>query len=424
MTLIQLREHESFPPKGMAANPALRDVIGKLENVQMDEQDSRLQDELNGILGISRDPVSGCLRFKAYGHVGRAQFSGFAVEITPKFSELERLVDLINYVYDLDLETFEESEIRFAGQKSTLSELIISAFVKKCQRLVRHGLARSYNLQRDDLPFLRGSLVMPEQILNHARSRLQFACEYDVFNYNNLENRIVLFCLRQCYNITANPERRNEIGRLARYFSGRADLQRINIEDLERIRYTRMNSQYKKIHELCRLIMHSARITDFDQKLRFINSFFVDMNVLFEKFVLKLFARHYPLESQGQVSYDSWQSELDGRRTQGRIDIMIRNNAGAIHAIIDTKYKTELSDSDRYQLEHYMLDHEKTEAYAVLPRHRGSVPDSYRAVGRRICIKVRHIDIDRMLGLLHDAGPAARQEIRGELLKIIPMKSA
>ena len=424
MTLITLKEHESFPPRRRTADQELLKKIKELEHVQLEEQDQKLKNALqNDVLTISRDSVEDRLRFKAHSCIGLAQFSNFAVAITPKFSEIGKLVELIDYVYTLDLEIFEESETRFAGERGLISEIIISAFVKKCQRLVRQGLAKSYELREDDLPFLRGKLIIPRQIINRAKTRLQFACEYDEFEHNNLENQIILFCLKRIYYVTINVEQKKEIRRLIQNFSDLVDFKEVSYDDFNRINYNQMNSHYKKIHELCKLIVSSTQITDFyEQKLRFVNSFFVDMNVVFEKFVSKLFDEHYPLPAREQFRYDSWKSGRDGKSISSIIDILIfEKDKKTIHAIVDTKYKTDLSDADRYQLEHYIHDYEKTEAYAILPKFGTGVPDIYTATKQGICIKTKHVDIDRMLNLLNNKDHKAKNQIKESLLEMIPV---
>ena len=168
--------------------------------------------------------------------------------------------------------------------------------------------------------------------------------------------------------------------------------------------YSQTNAHYKKIHELCELIVNSIQITDiYEQKLRFINSFFIDMNAIFEKFVFKLFDKYYPRPAKAQVSYASWQSERSGETIQSIIDILIfEKDANTVHTIIDTKYKNKISNTDRYQLEHYIHDYGKKEIYAILPESQTSMSDSYTTIQQEMVIKIRHINIDKMLDLLNN----------------------
>ena len=405
MTIITLKEHD----------------FENQHSVSFEERDKKLIDvlEKENILTIRGDLFNERPKFQTHSHIGVVQFSNFAVEISPKVS-IKELVGLIDYAYGDNLKIFEESKIEFAGEEKVLSEIIIATFVRQCQRLIRHGLVKSYNLREDDLPFLRGKILMSQQILNHVKTKLQFVCEYDEFEYNNLENQLILFCLRKSYYITLNNEQKKEIRRLIQYFSNWVDFHKVTYEDFGRINYNQMNNHYKNIHLLCKLIVHSTQLTDFyKQDLRYVNSFFIDMNKLFEKFVFKLFHDYYPLRPvKEQYMYDSWKSE-QGKITKSIIDILICKKDGtAVHAIIDTKYTTKISVNILYQLEHYIHDHEKiTEAYAILPRSEGCTDNNYRAVRQGICIKIRCIDIDEMLDLISNK---KNQQIQDRLLKIIP----
>ncbi len=423
MTVITLKEYETFPSNQGISDPV---SLKHIRGLKLEEQDKKLKKELQkNILSINVDPFQeGLLQFKAYSHIGVAQFTNFSISITPKFSEIGKLIELIDYVYDLDLEIFPESESKFEGERHMISEIIITTFVKKCQKLIRQGLFKSYNNHEDDLPFLRGKLLVSQQIRNQANTKLQFSCKYDEFEYNNLDNQIILYCLRRIYYLTINEKRKKEIRILIQEFSDLVDDIGISSDDFAKINYNQMNSHYKKIHELCRLIIGNIQITNFyKQKLRFINSFFIDMNIVFEKFIFKLFAEFYPLHAKDQESDIAWKTENEGKTIQSITDILIfEKDQNTVHTIIDTKYKTDLTNADRYQLEHYIHDHKKTEAYVILPEFKDAKYNSYIATRQDIQIKVRHVNIDKVLEYINLKDPRSKKDkIKELLIEVIPL---
>jgi len=342
MNLITLKEYQILPPrKGKSLSGKEQDSVKILETLSLKEQDQKLRQRLQdeGILSISSDPIKSGLQIKAESHIGVAQFSNFSVTIIPKFSNIDRLIELIDYVYDLDLEIFPESETEFLGEKNMLSEIIISTFVKHVTGLLQKGMVKSYTIHQSNLPYLRGKLIFQQQIINDAKTKLEFACEHDEFEYNNIENQILLYCLERCYYITINDERKKEIRRMVGLLAGLVDTREITLDDFKKINYNQMNQHYKKVHELCKLIVNSIRITNFyEQKSRFVNSFFVDMNKVFEKFVYKLFHKYYPLPSKEQQRYASWEVVSTGRKYNIIPDILIYGkNRHEIETIIDTK---------------------------------------------------------------------------------------
>lgn len=406
MNLITLKEYQTLPPKkGITLNENELQTVKILETLNLEEQDQnlrqRLQDE--GILNISSDPIKRGLKITAQSHIGVAQFTNFAVTIIPKFSNIGKLVELIDYVYELDLEIFPESETEFEGEKNILSEIIISTFVKHAQTLLRKGMVKSYTIHESNLPYLRGKLLIHQQIINDAKTKLQFSCEHDEFEYNNIENQILLYCLERCYYVTINDERKKEIRRIIRILEGLVEHKEITLDDFKTINYNQMNQHYKKVHELCKLIVNSIRITNFyEQKSRFVNSFFVDMNDVFEKFVFKLFHKYYPLPCKEQQYYASWEIESTGKKLNIIPDILIYSqNRHDIETIIDTKYKDELSEADRFQIAFYIRDYNKKVGYAILPKTSKSVSDTLKAPRQDIEIKVCFIDIDNILEMIY-----------------------
>lgn len=424
MTIISLKEYETFPSKKKILDqddPRTKD----LEKIRFEEKDSKLQEELQkkDILSISSDPFHKYLKFSAKSHIGVAQFSNFSVAITPKFSEIGKVVELINYVYELDLEIFPDSEVHFEGEKNILTEIIISTFVKKCQKLIRQGLFKSYIPIEDNVSFLRGKLLISQQILNQAKTKLQFACEYDEFEFNNIENQIVLFCLEQSYYLTINDKRKKEIRKIIQNFSSLVSHKKISLDDFKKINYNQMNYHYRKIHELCKLIINSTQIIDlYKQKTRFVNSFFVNMNDVFEKFVFKLFYQYYPYPAKEQQYYPSFVTERDGTKIPTYTDILIYDKDRiTVRDIIDTKYRADISDTV-YQLTFYARDYGKNFIYAILPEFSGARPDIITATRQNIQIKIRHLNIDKALEYIALSDSKLQKEkLRDMLTNIVPI---
>jgi len=426
MTIIELKEYEKLPPSESNISQETAAKLKKLENLILTEQDQKLKQELQEkkILSITSEPLQKGLRFSAQSHIGVAQFTNFAVTISPKFSNVEKLVELIDYVYDLDLEIFPESETEFEGEKDRLSEIIISTFVKKCQKLLRQGMVKSYNMHEDNLPYIRGKLLIRQQILNDAHKVLQFVCEHDELEYDNLENQILLYCLKRCYYITKNNERKKDIRRLIQNFADLVKYKEITLNDFKKINYNQMNFHYRKVHELCKLIVNSIRITDFyEQKTRFVNSFFVDMNIVFQKFVYKIFHQYYfPISFaiREQQHYKSWRTG-DGNIIESIPDILVYDKKKQdIEIIIDTKYKDRILENDLYQIEHYVRDLGKEEGYAILPESPDPHTDEYQSIKQKLAIHIRFINIDKMLELIFLKDQIDKKKrIQDELSKLI-----
>jgi len=392
-------------------------------DLQLDEKDHELIKELEqkGILKISRGAISGKLKFEASSQIGVAQFTNFTVTVNPKFTNIENLVKLINYVYDLDIDILPESEVKFRNESNMLTEIIISSFLNQCKNLIRQGLYKSYVIHQErNMPCLRGKLLLVQQLQNDARKSAKFACEFDELEYNNLENQILLYCLHKCSDWTIIDSKKNELHSLIQQISPLVNYKQITIEHFKKINYTRLNQYYDKIHQLCKIIVQNIGISDFyEQKTSFVNSFFVDMNNVFENFFFKLVKQYHPLPSKEQVPEVSWRSTL-GQTFTNKPDILIYDETRtSVKYILDTKYKTEIAQSDIRQLADYMGQQGKNDAYAILPKTENSRPDEHQAENRDAIVKVRYIDIDKAIHLIYTRDSSIRKEKIRELFEEI-----
>jgi len=147
------------------------------------------------------------------------------------------------------------------------------------------------------------------------------------------------------------------------------------------------------------------------------------MNDVFETFVFKLFYEFYFFPVKEQQSSVSWITERERQSINIITDILIfEKDRKTVRTIIDTKYKEELTDSDRYQLSHYAHDYEKSEVYAILPKFDGAVADSFRGAKQDIQIKIRHIEIDKILDWIYSKENHSK-EIREYIEKLVPLES-
>ena len=368
------------------------------------EGDLDLKNELEAkkILTISTHPVIKKTQFKADSKIGVARFTNFTVTINPKFTDIQNLVKIINYTLDVDIDIIPESEVKFRDESDMLTEVIFSTFLQYIQDLLMQGLYKSYATKQDyNMPYLRGKLLLVQQLQNDARLNAKFACEYDELEYNNLENQILLDCLHRCRNLTVFDSKRNDFSSMIQQMDTFVEHKPITIDDFKKLNYTRLNQYYEKTHQLCKIIIQDIGISDFyEQETSFVNSFFIDMNDIFEKFFFKLVKEYYPLPSEQQVPEISWISTL-GQTFTNKPDILIYDETRKkIEYIIDTKYKSEITQDDIRQLLDYMGHQGKNEGYLIYPKTKNSKPDEYKAENRDFTVKTRYIDIDRVIELL------------------------
>ena len=110
-------------------------------------------------------------------YVGNAEFANFIVTVQPKFTNFNNLGNMIRFCYLKDFKDrllFDLNQIRFHEGYNDLLEIIILVFLESCSNMLKKGLFRSYVTQNDNIPFLKGKLIIKQQILNVMKFNMKF----------------------------------------------------------------------------------------------------------------------------------------------------------------------------------------------------------------------------------------------------------
>ena len=370
----------------------------------------RLEEEFKIQINEKQDGV----KISTEGHVGVIEFENFILNVGPKFVKFDNFGRLIDFANDIRDEQFTD-EIRFQGQIDHPIEFVIGAFLSTTQKLIHNGLYRSYVEHQEDVSFLRGKLVMKQQILNDLKFNMKFNCEFDEFTSNNLENQIVLYTLKLCKFITGSIQKKKLIQKLIHQIDSQIDDRQITIQDFRKIAYTRLNARYAKPHHLAKLIIKNIGMQNLDyHKTKFIIPFFVKMSDVWEHFLENLLINYYDkkIRIEKQDPHNAWL--INGKYHVIQPDIVTYKD-GEISAIIDAKYMKELEvgGKEMYQIAFYLNHLNRSSGYAVLPYEE--IEDyEIKVPKQNISIKVRHIPIDKYLDILYSR-KLNQKEIKEEI---------
>ena len=370
------------------------------------------------------------VRISVGPYVGSAEFSNFIITVNPKFTQLKNIGKLIDYAYDLKDEDILDYEIKFHEEKENPMELIIQLFTNQCKKLLQKGLVKAYQTHQDTVPFMRGKLLLQQQIKNQSKFNLNFSCEFDEFTENIVENQILLYTLEKCYHMTSSNHRKSTIKKIIHQMDAEVELKSIGIHDFNKVNYTRLNSQYKKPHDLSKLILKHLGLFDFKkQSASFVVPYFIPMFQVFEDFLTKLFEDHYSLKIQKQLPTPSWKINNYPRNIIP--DIITYNTKsckkGSEVSIIDAKYMRGSKfggGKEDYQIAFYLNDYDRKIGYAILPLSHDPKEDIQKdwiAPNQDLKICVRFINIDEILDLIYSQGDQSKQ-ISGKLEEMIPIE--
>jgi len=359
--------------------------------------------------------------FKAANFIGTVQFSEFKLEIIPKiFRDKKREVwknvaQCMHYARNYSPDKIINYEkIPIENNELILQDFLIWTLIHECKELLKRGLLKSYVTHEENLPFLKGKLILKYQFQNDMQKKVQFFNEYDELEYDNIENRIILQTLVQCRRIAINNELKKEVTSMIHQFSGIIQEVPINIEDVKRLskKYTRQNFHYKNSHVICEMILENKGISDFyvlGKKSSFSIPFFVDMNKIFEDFVTRMFKDYHEnnVRVVPQAGQKAWKVKESKSGIKMIPDIVLENKNEI--TIIDVKYKDGLKISDLYQIGFYIHEYRSKnknqhidKAFAILPKFSKELQDqkTFEAEKSGVKIHAKYISIEEFLDLI------------------------
>jgi len=314
--------------------------------------------------------------------------SGRQLELRSKVP-LRNLLWMLSYAYDVPHLMLDDTvEITRFEQ---VIEIVADAFSRMVEHRIDLGLYRNYVEEEDNLPTVRGRIMIAADIHRNAVLRHRTYCRYTAYSWNLPENQIVRHVVRL---LSGWGLSRRLTGRLLALDSQLDSIERIHFRsaDVDRFTYNRQSMDYQSIHRLCRLFLDGASLSE-DAGDRSFDGFLFDMNVLFEQFITRALKQRlglpFRLDDQVQV-------KLDRENTvRIRPDLVISRDGTRV-LVADCKYKRlhtgEHRHHDLYQLLAYCTAFELREGLLIYPRHLADL--STQISVRGIDVRLREYSVD------------------------------
>jgi 5-methylcytosine-specific restriction enzyme subunit McrC len=217
--------------------------------------------------------------------LGDPPAGGPVLEIRPKLP-VGQLLFLVAYA--LDPRRWSDVPLDLAPD-TPLLEAVVPAYLALVRRAVGRGLLHAYRPQEDALPVLRGRLRLETQIGRRWGQAPPVEVAFDDFTADNAENRLLKAALRRLRHLPLLPPASAAAVRAALLpFGGVADVAYAPASP--RVGYTRLNAHYRPAIELARRLLGGAA---FDLGPGDVpgTAFLMDMNVVFEDFVVAALRR-------------------------------------------------------------------------------------------------------------------------------------
>jgi len=291
------------------------------------------------------------IRIRSNSKIGVEKLGDFTIFVSPKIEAADFLI-MLNYAYNFNLDLTKDV-VYINKYPHYLSAVFIKYFLWRVREFIYAGIKRNFVQKREELVSkVKGKTLLSDYI-NKNLSSLKanvVPCQFYEIEYDCLENQIIRYTVdtvqRSLPNIILSKSMRSELRQYCNYISSQMSMvkiKKITAADFNKVRYVGKFRCYREIHELCRMIYECLQIELKGGKINF-QSFSLDMNMLFEKFIIGVLKRlagfniDYQKEGKFHIGTHYKKIKLDGWLGENRI-------------IIDTKYKeflTAINENEQF----------------------------------------------------------------------------
>lgn len=229
-----------------------------------------------------------------------------------------------------------------AEEFETVLDLFAEILSRGISRQLKQGLYRTYDVREENLPAVRGKLLIDGTIRNRIQRDRKVCCEYEKLSANNLFNQILKAAMRELIGSEqVKRERRARLKKLLPFFD---EVDEIEVSKVrwESIRYQRGNANYEMLLNLCYFVFRGMIQTEEAGGYRVMTFSDESMSRLYEKFILEYMRRHHPYLEEVRSAQVKWNLTEEPQVRMIRFlpvmqtDIFLR--LGDEILIIDAKY--------------------------------------------------------------------------------------
>jgi len=327
---------------------------------------------------------------------------------------------LLCYAWDVleEKETLADVDVL---DSTDLLDLFARVLVNGTRRLLRRGLDRGYLPHENELPGVRGKLLVTRtlrcDLLRHGRT----ACAWDELEYDTLPNQILKTTLQHLRDYGAlDKSIRADMHDLLRWLTPVQSID-LRAEHFRRVQLHRNNRLYGFLLNVCEFIHEHWLPAEHGGGRRFRDFVRDGLPALFEKFVFNFFQHELSTDWHVSAPVFTWQfvaANEDAVALVPRMetDVCLRCSDRAI--ILDTKFysnalkersfgSAKLSPSNLYQLFTYLRQRavepgwEQADGVLLYPRTTRDFFVEFTSHGHRI--RALTLDLTQSWKTIHSA---------------------
>ena len=329
--------------------------------------------------------------------------SGFQIEILPKisfdeddgFKKTKKIfLNMLCCLKEFEGKAFSDAALN--SDRMNIYEIFINMYLQETRNLVKHGLKSAYIRKEENLTYYKGKLQINEHIKANAAHGERFYMQYDEYQINRAENRLIKAVLLKLQKTTQNMDNSREIRQLLSYFE-LVDASINYAKDFSAVSLGRDTKDYELLIQWAKVFLLNKSFTTFSGE-KAGKAILFPMETIFEAFVAKWTKTIFEDLLPGKISVSAQDKGYylfdEPKKFRLRPDIVVRakHDSESHIVILDTKWKKlkadpginyGISQADMYQMYAYSKKYHTSEIWLVYPYYsevKGIENVSFRAV--------------------------------------------
>jgi len=305
---------------------------------------------------------------------------GTTIEILPKVltksdekdSVKKLLIDMLKSLKNTPYKSFQKTNVDI--EKMSVFEVFIRMFIDEVLSIEKRGLKSDYQTVQSNETVFKGKLRVSEHIKHNFAHKERIYIEYDEYNINRPENRLIKTTLKFLYRCSHNLRNRADIKNLLNAFSS-VDAS-INIQgDFAKCTSDRNMKDYTTALMWCRVFLLGKSFTSFlGSEVAFALLF--PMETLFESYIAQQLKKHLnPAEFSISVQDKRYHLFDEPSRFLMKPDIVVKRKHDDTVFVLDTKWKMlsatkangGISQADMYQMYAYQKKYNAKTVSLIYP---------------------------------------------------------
>lgn len=365
---ITIREFGRIYPDGQTV---FKKDIDELR-AMIDEQNSKSRSG-KAQIGEFLKPIRSGVQANTY--VGVLQtHSGLTVEILPKIAgrteeatddQVRQLfLEMLQTVRHIKGKTFNLTNLNV--KRNNLLEVFIAMFTVEVNRVIKRGLKSAYIPIQSNEAYLKGKLLIKQQIQKNIMNQARFFSEHDEFIADSPENQLLKTTLEYLMRKSRDSRNQRTIRQQLAYFE-QVSVTHVPDQCFQKVQIGRNYNYYEQALAWCRVFLSDQSFTSFrGNTLAFAILF--PMDKIFEAYIADQTKRcmaDVKVSAQDRA-YTLFDKTDDTKAAYSlRPDLVLRYATGRV-TVLDTKWKVlerrGPSQADLYQMyAYYTRYHHKQE---------------------------------------------------------------